>query len=101
VNLKAGTKLRCEACPAEVVVVRGPESDLVLTCGGAPLGPQDASTPSDHWGAPDSIGVVLGKRYTDPQGRIELLCTKAGAGPLACDGEQLELRGAKPLPSSD
>ena len=46
-------------------------------------------------------GTVLGKRYADPTGKIELLATRAGAGSLAIDGTSLVMRGARPLPSSD
>jgi hypothetical protein len=99
--LKAGARLRCQECPAEVVVVRAPDSDIVLTCGGAALGPLDSIAPMDHGATPGSIGVMLGKRYRDQEGSMEFLCTKAGVGPLASDGEELQIRGAKPLPSSD
>ena len=44
-------------------------------------------------------GSQLGKRYTD--GTIELLVTKAGAGTLAVDKTPLDIKGARPLPSSD
>jgi hypothetical protein len=43
----------------------------------------------------------MGKRYTNEAGDIEILCTKPGEGGLAVDGTPLEVKGAKPLPSSD
>jgi hypothetical protein len=43
----------------------------------------------------------LGKRYVDEAGTIEVLCTKPGDGALALDGQPLEVKSAKPLPSSD
>jgi len=46
-------------------------------------------------------GTQLGKRYADDSSGIEVLCTKAGEGTLTLDGERLEIKGAKPLPSSD
>jgi hypothetical protein len=46
-------------------------------------------------------GTQLGKRYADETVGIELLCTKAGEGSLALNGEPLLLKEAKPLPSSD
>ncbi|HEY2084895.1 MAG TPA: hypothetical protein VGH54_02475 [Mycobacterium sp.] len=46
-------------------------------------------------------GVVLGKRYVDEPTGLEVLCTKAGAGPLAADGRQLVIKAAKALPASD
>jgi hypothetical protein len=86
-----------------VIVVRWPDDDLDLTCGGAemvdPRGPQAAAT-----GAPDPTqlgGSQLGKRYADEELGVELLCTKAGEGTLALNGEPLPLKTAKPLPASD
>ena len=55
-------------------------------------------------GSPDpslSGGTLLGKRYADEASGLELLCTKAGAGTLTLDGSALEVKSAKPLPSSD
>jgi hypothetical protein len=46
-------------------------------------------------------GVLIGKRYTDGSGDLELLCTKAGSSSLSVGDELLVLKDAKPLPSSD
>ena len=46
-------------------------------------------------------GTLLGKRYVDKDGTVELLCVKAGQGALAIDGVALQTKDAKPLPSSD
>jgi hypothetical protein len=45
--------------------------------------------------------LAAGKRYSDEGGLVELLCTKAGAGPLTLAGTELDVRAAKALPSSD
>ena len=45
--------------------------------------------------------TLVGKRYVDDQTGVELLCIKAGDGALYVNGERLELKEAKPLPSSD
>jgi hypothetical protein len=51
---------------------------------------------------PGSEGsTLLGKRYVNADQTVELLCSKPGDGALAVDGEALELKEAKPLPSSD
>jgi ribosomal protein S27E len=42
-----------------------------------------------------------GKRYTCSQCGTELMCTKGGAGRVACHGAFMELVSTKPLPSSD
>jgi hypothetical protein len=46
-------------------------------------------------------GTQLGKRYADESSGIEVLCSKSGEGTLTLDGKPLEVKGAKPLPSSD
>ena len=46
-------------------------------------------------------GTALGKRYTNDAGDIEVLCTKPGDGSVGVDGEPLEQKDAKALPSSD
>jgi hypothetical protein len=46
-------------------------------------------------------GTLLGKRYTDATGTLEVLCTRAGAGTLTLADKPLELLSARQLPSSD
>ena len=46
-------------------------------------------------------GTLIGKRYTNEDAVVEVLCTKAGAGSFALDGVVLEIKSAKPLPASD
>jgi hypothetical protein len=103
VRPKPGTKLRCSSCPTEVVVIRGPEKDVSLTCGEGPLvGDADAAMASiQNEAHSGDAKVLLGKRYASAEVGIELLCAKAGVGPLACDGIELEVRAPQALPSSD
>jgi len=85
-----------------VVVVRWPDADLELTCGGAAM--LDAKDPTAGSGTPDpaqSAGSLLGKRYVDEAGGVEVLCTKAGTGTLAVGGTPLVIKTAQPLPASD
>lgn len=96
---KAGLKLRSTACSTEVIVVRPTAESVELTCCGAPLTADDVAPPESA--TADADGILLGKRYTDEQTGLEVLCTKPGAGPLAVDGRSLTVKGAKPLPSSD
>ncbi len=49
----------------------------------------------------DGPMIELGKRYTDDDAGIEVLCTKAGTGPLVYGERELALKTAKPLPASD
>lgn len=86
-----------------VIVVRWPDDDLALTCGGAamvdPRGPEAGAT---NTADPTQLGgAQLGKRYADEELGVELLCTKAGQGTLALNGTPLPLKTAKPLPASD
>jgi hypothetical protein len=100
-QLKAGARLASATSEVQVVVVKATAGDVDVRCGDAPMVPlsevPESTPPVDDEGE----GVLLGKRYTNADGTIELLCTKAGAGSLAVSGEQLVRKDAKPLPSSD
>ncbi len=100
-QLKAGQRLASTVCDAEVVVVKAPDGDFEVGCGGSPM--VDAGRDVPRGTLDESLGdaVLLGKRYADEEVGLELLCTKAGAGALTLDGAVLGLKGAKPLPSSD
>ena len=101
-QLKPGTRLRSAVCPTEVMIVAAPKGDVAVTCGGVAMAALDAAPAAG--GAPHadhSAGTLLGKRYVNEAGDLELLCTKPGQGSLACDGKPLAVKGAKPLPSSD
>ncbi|WP_019875981.1 hypothetical protein [Sporichthya polymorpha] len=86
-----------------VVVVRWPDADVDLTCGGAPMidpkGPDAGATA--ELDPAQSAGAQLGKRYVADGLDLELLCTKAGTGTLAVNGAALAIKTAKPLPASD
>jgi hypothetical protein len=99
-ELAAGKRLYSTACHTEIIVLRAPHSHTELSCAGAPMAADDAArsaTPTDS----AAHGVVLGKRYVDEQTGLEVLCTKAGAGPLVAEGRQLVIKAAKALPASD
>ncbi|MBL89332.1 MAG: hypothetical protein CL517_03530 [Actinobacteria bacterium] len=98
--LKAGGRWSSSVCDTEVIVVKGPENDVSLTCGGVEMveaGGDPVSGELDDSGD----GTQLGKRYVDEEDTIEVLCTKPGSGSLGVDGKMLELKDAKPLPASD
>jgi hypothetical protein len=100
-EMKAGTRLRSAVGTTEVVVIRAPDHPSTLTSGGVPMvGPDEEVSTTDI--LPGAEGaVLLGKRYVDPADTIEVLCSKPGEGVLALDGEVLDVKSAKPLPSSD
>ena len=101
-TMTAGSRWRSVVDTTEVVVVRAPKDGANLECGGQPMvaigseGAAGGAIDPEH-----SAGTQLGKRYCDDEVAIEVLCTKAGDGSLAVSGRALQLKSAKPLPSSD
>lgn len=102
-QLKAGSRLRSAVCATEVMVIAAPAgADIQVHCGGVPMIAPNETPAAGAAMAPDAAkGTVLGKRYVNQAGGLELLCTKPGAGSLGVDGELLILKEAKALPSSD
>jgi hypothetical protein len=101
-ELKAGTRLKSVVCETQVIAVRAPTVDVVVTCGGHPLVALDADPPAGQTIEPGHDGgTLLGKRYADEELGLELLCTKAGVGALWLNGAPMSLKEAKALPSSD
>ncbi len=110
-QLKPGTRLWSQTSPAAVIVVKAPaDGSAELWCGGEPMvavasaappsaAPPSATPPSET--AADAVRVELGKRYTDEDGRLELVCIAPGAGPLTLDGAVLGIKAARALPASD
>ena len=99
---KAGTRLKSAVCSSELMVVVAPAGDVTVTCGGVPVIDLSAEAPAGVViDAEQKQGTQMGKRYTNEAGDIEVLCTKPGEGGLAVAGVALEIKGAKPLPSSD
>lgn len=100
-EMKPGVRFGSAVCDAEFVVVKA-SSTVDLRCGGHPVLPLGAERP--RGGSPEpgfDQGTAVGKRYSDPEATLEVLCTKAGAGSLSVADVPLELKDAKPLPSSD
>ena len=100
--LKPGLRLKSAVCATEVMVIKAPAGEFDIRCGGSPM--LGANVAPAAQAAPDpahAAGSLIGKRYTDAAERYELLCTKGGAGSLSIDGEALDVKQAKALPSSD
>lgn len=100
-ELKVGIALVSAVDDVSVIVTKVPPAGAKITCGGAPMVVKgETVTPveadADHLG-----GALLGKRYVNQDGTVELLCTKGGSGALALDGTLLVTAEAKALPSSD
>jgi hypothetical protein len=99
VELKPGQRLASQVSDTEFVVIKG-SGEHDLSCGGSPAVPVGDALA--HQGSGDAEGVsLMGKRYTDADATVEILCTKPGGGALTLDGTALVLKESKPLPSSD
>ena len=101
-DIKPGARFRSAVCDTEVIVIKAPGEQLDLRCGGHPMLPAGSDRP-DGVSAEAGFdgGTLMGKRYTDEAGTLELLCTKAGASSLSIGEVVLNVKDAKPLPSSD
>src|SRR5215207_8103390 len=92
VDMKPGSRWRSAACGTEVIVVQASGDAHALECGGLPMVPFDeAGEPAGSPVVGFDQGTLLGKRYTDEAGTIELLCTKPGGGSLALGGAALDV----------
>ncbi|PLW69186.1 hypothetical protein [Pseudohalioglobus lutimaris] len=100
-ELKAGTRMKSAVCATEVMVIAAPAGSLDITCGGAAMVGSAEEAGGGSVDAAFAEGTLLGKRYVNQAGDLELLCVKPGDGSLALDGETLVLKEAKALPSSD
>jgi hypothetical protein len=101
-RLRPGDQLASTVCSARVVVISAPEGQPLIACGGSPMVAAAAGAtakPASPGGA--EAATLIGKRYTDAAGTLELLCTVSGAGALSCDGVPMTIKAAKPLPASD
>jgi hypothetical protein len=101
VILKPGLRLKSQVGTTEIVVIKG-TGEYDLACGGVAVVGLDDPVADGQEIAPDRAGAtLLGKRYTDPEHTVEVLCTKPGDGALSLDGQPLEVKTAKALPASD
>lgn len=96
--MKPGTKLLSAVCDTEVMVIRG--ADVTVECGGAPM-VEARGGPGAEIDVTFAGDTLMGKRYVDGAGTVELLCVKPGKGSLSIGGEALVTKEAKALPSSD
>jgi hypothetical protein len=86
----------------EVVVVRAPDMEVDVRCGGLPFEPMEGATPRTAGVQPGfGQGSLLGRRYADEDLGLELLCTKSGPASISLGSEILGPKTSKPLPSSD
>ena len=99
-SLRPGLRLKSAVCTGEAMIVKA--IDVILTCGGAPMLTMDESAETDLQGdAEHMFDCLIGKRYVNTDGTLEVLCVKGGDGSFGYDGEMLMGKETKRLPSSD
>jgi hypothetical protein len=96
--LQVGKRLRSPKSACEVIVIRGATSGALM-CAGAEM--LETGTAPEAFHADGGHAIQLGKRYVDDEAGLEVLCVKAGAGPLIFGGRELTIKAAKSLPASD
>jgi hypothetical protein len=101
-KLRVGQTLTSTVDATSLVVVRAPEDDVDVTCGGVAMTPQgEAPAAAATAEGERGDGLLMGKRYADEALGLELLCVKAGDYSVAVDGTTLVQKNAQPLPASD
>lgn len=100
-SMKPGTRFWSTTCATSIVVVRSPSTEVTLTCGEQPMVEHEQPAQGGTPATVDEGGTLLGKRYSDPDSGLEVMCTRAGEGAVAVDGRPLGLVGARALPASD
>lgn len=83
----------------QLIVTKGGPG--VLSDGDTALLRADAGEKFPEGTAAGTTVLQLGKRYKSPDGAVEVLVNKPGPCDLRYDGQAMELKDAKPLPSSD
>ena len=83
----------------QIIVTKGGEADL--SDGSTALLQKDSGESFPDGAAPGAGELQLGKRYKSADGEVEVLVSKPGACDLKYEGAAMELKEAKPLPSSD
>ena len=98
-KLRVGQTLRSVVDTTALLVVKAPDQDLTVACGGLEM---SAEEPAERVPATaNGGGVQLGKRYTADAVEVELLCVKPGEHQVTVDGAPVAQKTAKPLPASD
>lgn len=84
---------------AQIIVTKGGEG--TLSDGDLALVQKDGGDSYADGAAAGDGQLQLGKRYKSADGEVEVLVSKPGACDLKYQGAAMELKEAKPLPSSD
>ena len=98
--IKPGMRLKSVVCSGEAMVIKG--SDVTVTCGGVPMIAHTETAAGAAQANPEHMfKCLIGKRYVNADGTLELLCVKPGEGSFGANGEMLMGKETKKLPSSD
>jgi hypothetical protein len=100
-KLQVGQALHSAVDSTALMVIRGSDLDLTVTCGGEAMAPPGEGAGPLPAATATGGGAVLGKRYTVDGLGVELLCVKGGEYAVAIDGTDVVQKGARPLPASD
>jgi hypothetical protein len=100
-DIKPGDRLRGIGCTTEVVVIKAARPEVEIQCGGAPMVSLSDTNSGEATAATRGEQILVGKRYIDDEVGLELLCTKAGCGPLSIEDRTLTVKTARALPASD
>ena len=100
-RITVGQKLFSVVDTTAAVVVRSPDEDVTVTCGGQEMLPQEPPRTSAPPPSAEGAGLLLGKRYVAEVVAVELLCIRAGQAPVAVGDVPVEQKAAKALPASD
>lgn len=99
IQIKPGIRLYSTVCDTEIMVIKGMGEES-LKCGGVVMATSASQRVSKF--QDDQIQKsLIGKRYINNDGTLEVLCTRPGAGNLTVDNENLIIKQAQALPSSD
>jgi hypothetical protein len=102
--MKNGQQFKSAVCSTRVIVVRKPTVDnAVLHCGGVAMVDASHGAPIEGGSADPQLlgGTIMGKRYSEPESGIQVLCVAPGGGSLTINGAKLQVEAARQLPSSD
>jgi hypothetical protein len=100
--LKPGLRLSSAVCDGQIMVLQTTLVEGDLTCGGQPMRAGLTASPDRlPIATGEDRGLLIGKRYVDSAGRLEVLCVRQGAGTLSFNREPMLIKEAKQLPASD
>jgi hypothetical protein len=100
-ELRVGLSLTSRVDTTSVVVVRCPDDEVTVTCGGIEMAALGTTAgPTTPVGLPGE-SLQLGKRYAAEEVGLELLCVRGGDYVVAVDGAPIAAKNAQPLPASD